>query len=150
MKTKITFLSCVIVLFLIISWLVLYFSPMSLFRYLPINDACLVYKYYSLDESGKIQAALSRSVALSPSDTETLFEELLRLDWRTNALNDWNNHKIIFTTALGIQFTVNLQTMHPDRVQINGSGAWLNSESSAQFASILNAYILDDYVAVGP
>ena len=150
MNTRI--MTCLRVVFLpvVVISLALYFFPMSVLRHMPIYDSCFVYKYYLVDDNGDIQDVLFRSVELSQSDTEILFGELISQRWSTKISNDWKNHEVVFTTILGIKFTVNIQTINPDRVQINGSGAWLDSNSAIRLGSILNSYIVDDHVAYGP
>ena len=129
---------------------VLLYFPVSVLRYLPIYDCHFVYKYYLVDENGDIQDVSYRSAEVSQSDTEKLFEELIGQRWSTKISNDWKNHKLVFTTILGIKFSVNIQSLTSDRAQINGSGAWLDSESAIRLWAILNRYIVDDHVANGP
>ena len=117
---------------------------------MPIYDCCFIYKYYLVDENEDIQNVMFRSIELSQPDTEIIFEELINQKWSTKISNDWKNHKLAFTTIFGIKFTVNIQTINPDRVQINGSGAWLDSEVAIRLSSILSSYIVDDYIANGP
>lgn len=150
MNPKIMICLCVAFLSVVVVGFVLLFFPISVLRHVPIYDSYFVYKYYLVNENGDIQDALFRSVEVSQSDTEELFGELISQKWSTKISNDWKNHKVVFTTVFGIKFTVNIQTINSDRVQINGSGAWLDSGSAIRFWSILNSYIVDDHVANGP
>lgn len=150
MNPKITIFICVAFLSLVVAGFVLLYFPVSVLRYLPIYDCHFVYKYYLVDENGDIQDASYRSAEVSQSDTEKLFEELIGQRWSTKISNDWKNHKLVFTTILGIKFSVNIQSLTSDRAQINGSGAWLDSESAIRLWAILNRYIVDDHVANGP
>ena len=150
MNSKITIFIYVTFLSLVLVGFVMLFFPVSVLRYMPIYDCHLVYKYYLVDENGDILDALYRSAEMSQSDTEKLFEELIGQQWSTKISNDWKNHKLVFTTILGIKFTVNIQSLPFDRVQINGSGAWLDSEAAIRLSSILSSYIVDDYIANGP
>ena len=150
MSHKIRAFICVTFLSLVVVGFVLLYFPVSVLRYMPIYDCHLVYKYYLVDENGDILDALYRNAEMSQSDTEKLFEELIGQQWSTKISNDWKNHKLVFTTILGIKFTANIQSLPFDRVQINGSGAWIDSESAIRLWSILNQYIIDDHVAIGP
>ena len=149
MKFKFTFCLCMAFLVAAIGF-VWFFSPISVLSHMPIYDCCFIYKYYLVDENDDIQNVMFRSVEVSQPDTEILFEELINQRWSTKISNDWKNHKLVFTTIFGIKFTVNIQTINPDRVQINGSGAWLDSEAAIRLSSILSSYIVDDYVANAP
>ena len=136
-----------VVLVIVLIW---WFYPMKILCRIPIANCHLVYQYHSMDEKSTITSIGYRDVEVSQMDTAAIVEELRKQDWTFHEANDWNNHKLILTTSMGISFTVYIQSFDSDKLQLNGVGAWMSRESKERFWHVIRKYITDEYVASGP
>lgn len=150
MKQKI--LSClyIMILMTIFCGVVFWLYPIEMLRLFPVSNCKLVYKYYSVDENGTITDVQYRYVNLSQVDTATLLDEILKQKWTSKEANDWNNHKLIFSMPLGVKLTMQIQSPHSEKMQLNGVGVRIQPASAKLIWNVLGKYIIDEYIAEGP